>query len=268
MTDSIKRILMVLVVIGAGWVLLMMLLWVAQRRLIYLADRNLGEPPSDVSVVETETNDGIPQRLWVVPAEGEATARVLVFNGNAGNKADRLPLARNLAAEGMEVVLFDYRGYGDTPGRPSEDGLYRDALAAATATFDTDLPLVYFGESIGAGVATGLSTGSAPDVLVLRSPFTSLADMARTHYPFVPPGLVRDRLDTEEAIASVDAPVLVVLGTADSIVPPRLSRRVYEAAPEPKELVELDGLDHNDPDLTSGRDLTRAVGSFVARLAG
>lgn len=260
----IKHMITVLVVVAAAWIALVALLWVGQRQLVYLPDRDLREPPSDVSVVTTETNDGIEHRLWVVPAEGEAVARVVVFNGNAGNKSHRLPLARVLAERGLEVVLFDYRGYGDTEGSPSEDGLFRDGLAAVSATFESDLPMVYFGESIGAAVATGLSVESAPHALVLRSPFTSLADMARTHYPFVPAGiLLRDRFAVEKAVGSVDAPVLVVLGTEDSIVPPALSRRVYEAAAEPKELVELEGLRHNDPGLTSGRELAESIRSFL-----
>lgn len=262
----IKRMVTVLTVLAAVWAALVALLWVGQRQLIYLPERNLPEPPADVSVVNTETNDGIEHRLWVVPAEGEAVARVVVFNGNAGNKSHRLPLARNLAARGLEVVLFDYRGYGDTEGNPSEDGLLRDGLATVEATYVTDLPMVYFGESIGAAVATGLSTENPPEALVLRSPFTSLAEMARTHYPFVPTALVRDRFEVEEAIASVDAPVLVVLGTADTIVPPELSVRVYEAATEPKELVELESRNHNDPELTSGRDLTEAADRFLDRI--
>ena len=106
---------------------------------------------------EVETSDGIVHELWLVPAEGEAAARLVVFNGNAGNKSHRLSLADSLAAEGMEVMLFDYRGYGDTRGRPSEEGLLEDARAVAGPAFDTDLPVVYFGESLGAGVATLLA---------------------------------------------------------------------------------------------------------------
>lgn len=266
--DWTRRVVTALVVIAAGWAALMLLLWATQRSLVFLPDRSLPDPPADVSIVPTETDDGVRHRLWVVPAAGGATARVVVFNGNAGNRSHRLPLARTLAAEGLEVVLFDYRGYGDTGGAPTEDGLLRDGRAAVTATFRTDLPLVYFGESIGAAVATGLSSGSPPAALVLRSPFTSLADMARIHYRFVPPALVRDRFDVEEAIASVDAPVLVVLGTSDSIVPPRLSRRVYEAAAGPKDLLELDGLNHNDAALTSGEEMVEIVADWIDDATG
>jgi hypothetical protein len=210
-----------------------------------------------------ETPDGIIRRVWVVPAVGEPKARVLVFNGNAGNMGHRLPLARSLAADGMEVVLFDYRGYGDTGGAPSEDGLLIDALAVADIAFDTDLPVVYLGESLGGAVATGLATRFPPDALMLRSPFTSLADMARAHYPFVPTFLLRDRFPVEDQIGTLAVPVLVVLGTSDTIVPPELSRRVFEAASDPKDLVEMEGLDHNDPALGSGPELAQAAARFL-----
>ena len=257
----------VLAVVAAVWLVLVAAVWVGQRRLIYLPQRGVPAPPADVEVVTAETSDGIAHRLWVVPAEGSAVARVLVFNGNAGHKAHRLPLARDLAAVGMEVVLFDYRGYGDTEGSPSEDGLGRDAAAVADTEFDTELPVVYFGESLGGGVATALAVERPPALLVLRSPFPSLAAMARTHYPFLPARLLlRDRFDTGTAVAEVDAPVLVILGTADSIVPPRMSRQVYEAARPPKDLLVLEGLDHNDAGLTSGPGIAEAVRAFFDRV--
>jgi fermentation-respiration switch protein FrsA (DUF1100 family) len=267
-------------VVAGAWVLLTGTLWLAQRQLIYLPDGDLAAPPEDVTVRGVETDDGITHRVWVVPADGEPMARVLVFNGNAGNKEHRLALARSLAAVGLEVILFDYRGYGDTEGRPSEEGLHSDAQAVAEIAFDTslppkggvpaepgrgdrDLPVVYFGESLGAGVATGLATERAPDALVLRSPFTSLADMARAHYPFVPAFLLRDRYPVEDRMASLRVPLLVVLGTADSIVPPSLSRRIFDAAQAPKQLVEMEGLNHNDPGLSSSPELAVTVAGFL-----
>jgi fermentation-respiration switch protein FrsA (DUF1100 family) len=163
----------------------------------------------------------------------------------------------------MEVVLFDYRGYGDTEGTPSEEGLLLDAGAVAEAAFDTDLPVVYFGESLGGAVATGLATRRPPDALVLRSPFTSLADMARAHYPFVPTFLLRDRFPVEDQIEALEIPVLVVLGTSDTIVPPALSRRVFDAVTGPKEMVQMEGANHNDSLLSSGPDLAEAVAGFL-----
>ena len=245
------------------WVLLTAALVVGQRSLIYLPDRDAAPTPSDVVMTTVETTDAVVLEVWTMPADGVAIARVVVFNGNAGNKGHRLTLARNLAAEGFEVLLFDYRGYGETGGTPSEDGLMRDATAVAEIAFQTDLPVVLMGESLGAGPATGLAVQAEPDALVLRSPFTSLAEMARTHYPFVPTALLRDRYPVEEMVSRLEVPVLVIIGTADSIVPPELSRRVYQAASGRKALVEMEGLNHNDPELSAGVELAEVIKSFV-----
>ncbi len=261
----IERVLTALAWVVGALVLLTAGLWLAQRQIVYLPDREMPTAPSDVRVRTAETADGLVHRVWLVPAVGESVARVLVFNGNAGNKAHRLPLARSLAVEGMEVVLFDYRGYGGTAGSPTEEGLVTDAEALAEVVFDSPLPVVFFGESLGGGVATGLATRLPPDALVLRSPFTSLGDMARAHYPLVPSFLLKDRYPVEDQIAAIEVPILVVLGSADSIVPPPLSRRVFEAAPGPKELVEMEGMDHNDPGLSSGVQLAATVRGFLER---
>ena len=249
--------------IAGIWILLVAALWLLQRQLIYLPDPNPASPPAGVAVSTVETSDGIVHDLWLVPANGDAAARLVVFNGNAGNKSHRLSLADNLASEGMEVMLFDYRGYGDTAGSPSEAGLLEDVRAVAGLAFDTNLPVVYFGESLGAGVATLLAADVAPDALVLRSPFTSLSEMARTHYRIVPTVLLRDRYEVEKTMAELDVPLLVILGTADSIVPPRLSRSVFEAANQPKRLVEMEGFDHNDPGLASGAKVAEEIRVFV-----
>lgn len=255
-----------LAVVTAAWLALVALLWLSQRRLIYLPDTRMPPAPAGIEVVATEAVDGTPHRVWRVPTEGEPVAVVVVFNGNAGHKGHRLPLAADLAAEGLEVLLFDYRGYGDTPGRPSEAGLLDDARAVAELAFSRRLPVVYFGESLGAAVATRLATERSPAALVLRSPFTSLADVARHHYRIVPAGfLLWDRWEVESIIGEVEAPVLVIVGDADSVVPPPLSRRVYEAAPEPRSLVTFEGLDHNDWGLHSGTDLAAAVRRFLPR---
>lgn len=260
----IKRVLSAVIVLLVAVAALLALLWAGQRRLIYLPDPRPASPPADVTVLAVEASDGVGHEVWWVSAGDEAIARVMVFNGNAGHKGLRVPLARSLADRGMEVVLYDHRGYGGTRGRPSEEGLLRDARAVSEVAFDTDLPVVYLGESLGAGVATALAVERPPAALVLRSPFTSLMDMAATHYPLVPAGLLlRDRYDAEEAIASVDVPVLVIVGTGDRIVPPELSRRLFAAAAEPKQLVELEGLGHNDPELAAGSELAEAIRHFL-----
>ena len=123
--------------------------------------------------------------------------------------------------------------------------------------------LVYFGESLGAAVAVALAVEQPPAALVLRSPFTSLADMARLQFPFLPTFLLRDRFESLNQISRVDCPVLVITGDRDSVVPPAQSRRLYEAAPEPKRFVLITGADHNDYELLAGQQLTTEVTQFL-----
>ena len=153
--------------------------------------------------------------------------------------------------------MFDYRGYGDSTGTPDERGLALDARAAQRYLLsrpDVDAArLVYFGESLGAAVAVDLAAEHPPAALVLRSPFTSMADVGSYHYRILPVRLLlRDRYAAIDKIAQVRAPLLVIAGDADTIVPLAQSRRVHDAARSPKAFVVIDGADHNDPALTSG----------------
>lgn len=242
-------------------------LWTFQRRLVYFPDTSRPDLESTLTgwIDTTVTSsDGVQLGAWYrEPNPGEPV--VIVFNGNAGNRSVRAPIGDRLASEGYGVVLFDYRGYGDSQGSPTEEGLELDARAAAdfVAEHAPDHPVVYFGESLGAAVATGLAAERPPAILVLRSPFTSLADMARVHYPIIPARLIlRDRYPTADHITSITAPLLVLAGSADTIVPLRHSRQVFEAARGPKELVVIEGADHNDWGL-AGPPPLHAVVRFV-----
>ncbi len=214
------------------------------------------------------TADGLELAAWYLPASG-GTAAVLC-NGNAGNRADRLPLSAGLQRRGVGVLSMDYRGYGGNPGAPEENGLIADAQAAAEhlAARPGTSRLVYFGESLGAAVLIGLAERREPAALVLRSPFTSLLDVARAHLPLIPKGMIDDRWDSIGRIASIDVPVLVLAGTADTVVPYAQSVRLFEAAPGPKRLITLEGADHNDPALTFGARLIDETARFLADVLG
>ncbi len=170
---------------------------------------------------------------------------------------------------GFSVLLFDYRGYGENPGLPTEDGLAADARAAQAwlarqPGVDPDR-IVYFGESLGAAVAVGLAVERPPAALVLRSPFTSLPDVGALHYPWLPVRrLLVDRYPSIERITSVRAPVLVIAGDSDDIVPASLSERLYEAAAEPKQWLLVPGAGHNDRELLDGRQMIDAVVRFLS----
>jgi fermentation-respiration switch protein FrsA (DUF1100 family) len=261
-------LLVVLVLLGA----VVGLLWVGQRALIYFPDAAPVAPAGDVLAgardVTLRTSDGLELRAWFVPASGatDTGMAVLVAPGNAGNRADRAGFAEELGRRGLAVLLMDYRGYGGNPGRPSEDGLARDADAAAAALAELGYPArrtLYFGESLGTGVIAALQARRPPAGIVLRSPFTELADVAEHHYPWLPVrALLCDRFPVSEHLATSDVPVTVVYGDRDSVVPTELSARVADDAPTLAERLVLPGADHNDPVMFGPR-----VADVVAGLA-
>lgn len=243
-------------------------LYLFQRSLIYLPSQDVPDAPEGVAEVTYETEDGLTLSAWFVRSAGNRGS-VIVFNGNAGNRANRLPLGQALAEAGYSVLLTDYRGFGGNRGTPSESGLAIDARAALDYMADrvgTDR-LVYYGESLGAGVGIGLAAEEPPAALILRSPFTSLADVASVHYPFLPASLLLiDRYENSARIRDVQVPALFVAGTADTIVPAGQTRELYDAASEPKELLMVEGAGHNDRALLDGDDIVEAVVEFLDRV--
>jgi hypothetical protein len=252
--------------------LAVLLLWVFQRRLIYLPD----DAVPDVRValpgateVQLETSDGLTLSAWfIAPEAGGERTTVVVFPGNGGNRGGRTDLARGLANRGYGVLLVDYRGYGGNPGKPSEQGLIADGEAAirflrSHPDADPDR-LLYLGESLGSGVAIAVASEHEPLALVLRSPFTSLTEVAAIHSPIPFVGwLLWDSFPNEDLISAVNAPVLVIAGTADRTVPMDQSRRVFDAAPGRKRMVVVEGADHNDPSLGYGKQLIDSIAEFI-----
>lgn len=245
-------------------------MWALQRRLIYFPDDRPLPPAAQVldgaRDVTLTTADGLQLTAWFVPPSGTDTGMaVLVAHGNGGNIADRAGFAAQLAARGLAVLLLEYSGYGGNPGSPSEEGLALDAEAAVAALRDLGHPperTVYFGESLGTGVVARLAVTHPPAGVVLRSPFTELADVGAHHYPFLPVrAILTDRFPVKDNLARVTAPVVVIRGDRDSVVPTELSRQVAAAAPTLVDEVVLTA-DHNDPVMFGPR-----VADVVTRLA-
>jgi uncharacterized protein len=262
----------IIAVAGAGIAvvaLVLGLLWQFQRRLIYFP--STAPVPSAAAFlpgardVTLMTSDGIELGAWYVPG-APGSAAVLVANGNAGDRAGRAPLASALNQRGLSVLLFDYRGYGGNAGSPSEDGLKRDVRAGREFLVDqTQAPLIYVGESLGAAVVAELATEYPPAGMVLRSPFVSLADVGRVHYPYLPVGaLLKDRYPVAEYVSRISSPITVVYGTRDTIVPPAQSQAVADAA-DGASVVPVPGADHNDPELLDGDALVSAIVELAER---
>jgi fermentation-respiration switch protein FrsA (DUF1100 family) len=260
-------------VLGAVAILLLVMMWALQRRLVYFPATqpvpSAGQVLGHGRDAELATADGLRLGAWHLPAQDpDRDLTVLVANGNGGDRSMRAPLAAALSRRGLGVLHFDYRGYGGNPGSPSEEGLALDVRAARTYLVEDagvrPDRLLYFGESLGGAVVTELASEHPPAGLVLRSPFVDLASVGRHHYPYLPVGLLlRDRYPLVEHLERVHVPVVVVYGSGDTIVPADQSRAVARAAPGPVRTVEVAGADHNDLALLSGDRLVAAV----ARLA-
>ena len=219
--------------------------------------------------VAIPTEDGERLHGWWIPAPRQPSlAHVLHFHGNAGNIGDRVFEALQLTAAGLDVFLLDYRGYGRSTGRPSEEGTYRDARAARRALLEQEgvrpERVVYLGESLGGAVALDLALAVPPRGLVLRSAWTSIRALGRLHYPLVPPLLVPNAYPSLERIGSLRCPLLVVHGERDDIVPFSHAEALLSAAPGPKRLERIPGAGHNDLVLFGG--YARAVAEWVSTL--
>jgi hypothetical protein len=256
--------------IVAGYVGLCLLLMWREPDMIFLPHRQLEATPAQAGwafeEVRLTTRDGVLIHGWWVPAPN-ATRTVLFFHGNAGNISHRLEKLGVLRELGANVLLLDYRGYGASTGKPSEAGLYRDADAAyafLTGTKSVPAPtIVFYGESLGTGVAVELATRQAVGGVVLEAPFTSMADVGREFYPFLPVRwLVRNKFENLAKIGRIHAPLLLLHSRQDEIFSFRHAERLLAAAQEPKRLVELSG-GHNDSFSVSAAVYRQALHEFL-----
>jgi fermentation-respiration switch protein FrsA (DUF1100 family) len=235
-----------------------------------------GRTTTRVEDVWLTAADGVRLHAWhAAPLVGRSGAlepvsadrTVLFLHGNAGNVSHRYEIIERFASLPANVLALDYRGYGRSHGMPSEEGLYRDAQAAWDyLTKARGVPanrVVIYGESLGGAVAVDLASKVQPCALVVQSSFTSIADMAAEVMPFVPRFLVRTKMNSLEKIARVRAPVLVVHSPADDIVPYKLGRKLYEAAPEPKRFHEIKDAPHNLTHDIGGAAYLAALRDFV-----
>ena len=242
--------------------------------LLYFPSRTIEHTPAQGGMtyhdIEFPSGDG--ERLhgwWVQRRAAPGLGHVLLCHGNAGNVGDRVLHAALLTEVGFDVLLFDYRGYGRSSGRPGEQGTYRDAhaaLACLLAEPGVDRARVfYLGESLGGAVALELALDHPPAGLVLLSAFTSVRDMGRIHYGLMPSTLIPDAYPSLRLIVDLRAPLLVLHGEDDMIVPVEHGRALFEAAPGPKRLRIVPGVGHNDIVSRAGKRLADEI-AFWAQL--
>ena len=229
-------------------------LWLGQRRLIYLPDRVVPERAragtEDMAEVRLATADGLALLAWYRAPADETKPCLVYFHGNSGHLGMRASKVRPYLDAGYGVLLPAWRGFSGNPGRPTEAGLYADGEAALGFLDAHAIPAtrrVLYGESLGTGVAVEMALRHGAQAVVLEAPFTSVPDVGRHRFPIFPvAAIVADRFDSLAKIADIGAPLLVLHGAADRVVPTRFGRRLFAAAAEPKRAHFIDGAGHND----------------------
>ncbi|MEO8361295.1 MAG: alpha/beta fold hydrolase [Vicinamibacteria bacterium] len=266
----LKSLLRISVAVVVGATLFLMLF---EKKLIYfpstvvdITPKTLGLPFEDVWL---DVEPGVKIHGWFIKSRPEPSrATVLFSHGNAGNISDRLDRVQSLRTLGIDFLIYDYRGFGQSTGAPDEEGTYRDGRASydyLTKTRNIDpRRIVLMGESLGCAISMQLALDRGAAGLVLEAPFASIRKMAAAVYPFLPVGFfVRTRYDNLEKAPKLKVPLLVIHGTRDEVIPFEQGRAVFEAAPQPKTFISMDGAHHNDVYIVGGEGYRRALGAFV-----
>jgi hypothetical protein len=273
------RTLISLLSIAAGiFVLLSLALYLLQDKMVFLANmpgRALTASPGDMGLeyenISLATSDGESLHGWYVPAINRRGV-VLFFHGNAGNISHRLDSIGIFQQLGLDTLIIDYRGYGQSTGKASEKGTYLDAQAAWSYLVDErGVPaeeIIIFGRSLGGAVGAWLGTQHIPAALIIESSFTSGVDMAQRLYPFLPAGLItRLRYPVVEYASRLDCPVLVVHSRDDEIIPFDMGQSIYAAVKQRKSFLELRG-DHNNGFFISRHEYVAGLDKFIESVFG
>lgn len=252
-----------------AYLVLVLLAFVAQRRLIFPATRDVYRNPAAYGWEYEEVFlpvHGKVTQLWFIPCEN-ARGTFLISHGNAGNIANRLETADLFHSMGFNVLLYDYGGYGKSTGKPSEKRCCADARAAwRYLTEDRGIPpeqIVLFGRSLGGAVSADLACQVSARAVILESTFLSTPRLAQKLYPFLPAKfLVRHKFDTAQKMPRIDTPLLVIHSPEDEIVPFRHGRKLYELANEPKQFLEIHG-GHNEGFILSTSIYRKGIEDFL-----
>ncbi len=234
-------------------------------RLVFFPDPYVPEPPPGVEERWITTEDGVRLHAWFAGVPG-AKATFVWSHGNGGNIGGRGDVQLALAAQGISVLAYDYRGYGKSEGSPSEAGLYRDAEAAYDSARARGVPaerIICFGESLGGAVSIYLAGRRPCAGVAVVSTFTSLGAVARLHYGAIAV-LAGNRFDSLGRVRDLSVPLFMAHGDQDEIVPFVLGEELFAAANEPKRFVSAPGFHHND--VFSAPGLIDAVAAFAREI--
>jgi hypothetical protein len=258
-----------------GYLFILVFVYFMQGRMLFMPVREMSGNPGNIGLAYEEltltTQDGVILHGWYIVAN-EEKGIVLFCHGNAGNISHRLESIKIFHELGFSVLIFDYRGYGKSSGRPSEAGTYLDAEAAwdylVLTKRRSPKAIVIFGRSLGAAVAAEIALRKNPACLILESAFTSVPDMGAQLYPWLPVRLIsRFRFSTIEKVGEIRCPKLIIFSPDDEIVPAGHGEEIYRKALSPKELLKIKG-DHNTGFLVSGSYYTEGLKGFLSRSLG
>lgn len=276
--QTMNIVVSITVLAVSAYAVIVLALYLLQPRLIFFPDvpsRSLGPGPGSIGLpyetVNFSTEDGIRLHAWFVPSP-EPRGVVLFFHGNAGNISHRLDSLKIFNELGFSTLIFDYRGYGESEGKVTEPGTYRDAEAAWRYLIEqrgfAASQIVLFGRSLGAAVAAHLASRHDPAALIMESGFVSVPELAAKLYPWLPARmLARFRYAAGDYLKTVSCPVLIAHSRDDEIIPYDQALALFEHAAEPKQLLTFRG-GHNDGILVSGRNYRDELNSFLTSVFG
>lgn len=264
-----RRMISIVIAIVGLYVAVVIAAYVRQRSMMYFPDPQQVTPAAvevDAQELVFPSGDGVELVGWYRKA-AQGAPTVLYFPGNAGSIAWRAERMKYIAAKGFGFLFLNYRGYGGSDGAPHEEGLIADGLAAYQQLAHRGIPgrdVILFGESLGAAVAVQIAAQREVKALILEAPFSSAVDVAVKTYPYLPSRwLMKDRFESVNHIKFVGAPLLIIHGETDQVVPLVLGKRLFDNAVEPKEFLAVPDAGHNELDNPQVR---ATVDAFLARL--
>ena len=268
---SMRAVMYIIAGLVLSYFALVAFVYVRQPKMLYYPVKEMGATPAEIGLAHDEitirTSDGLHISAWYIPAPG-ARGTILFCHGNAGNISHRLDSIRIFHELSLNVLIFDYRGYGKSEGAPDEQGTYRDAEAAWDYLVNVikidPSRIVVFGRSLGSAVAAELAMRRTAGALILESGFTSVPDLGSRLFPHLPVRLIsRYHYATIDKVGRISIPKLIIHSPDDEIIPFEQGRRLFELAVEPKSFLELRG-SHNEGFLLSGDRYIKGLENFLA----
>ena len=268
----VKTLISIGIILFLSYSLILVIVYFRQERMLYFPEKEIGQTPDTISLnydeIYFKTKDGLNISGWYIPAENEKG--VLLFcHGNAGNISHRVDSIKIFNSLNLSVLIFDYRGYGKSEGKPSEYGTYLDAEAAwdylVNVKRKSPESIILFGRSLGGAVAAELAMRKKSAALIIESCFTSVPDLGKTFYPWLPIKLLsKFKYSTIDKIGSINCPKLIIHSPEDEIISFRHGEVLYEKAFQPKDFLKIKG-GHNEGFLISGKTYSDGIKMFLEK---